>query len=83
MGAKNDHALVVKKLVNFRAPVNCVEEVCMFIANYPHNGSVVCVLRINKHTNWDRHKQCALYKTCWQPNEHSYAKCSNQDIGSF
>ena len=34
LAAANNHISVVEKLVNFRAPVNSVEEVTMHIANY-------------------------------------------------
>ena len=33
LAATNNHASVVEKLVNFRAPVNAVEEVCIHVAN--------------------------------------------------
>ena len=31
LAAANNHTSVVEKLVNFRAPVNCVEEVSMYV----------------------------------------------------
>ena len=34
LAAANNHTSVVEKLINFRAPVNSVEEVNMRIANY-------------------------------------------------